>query len=45
VQLHGGTISVESEEGKGSKFTFKIPMSPLRQSELKQSAIHNGKSP
>ncbi|KWT76825.1 two-component system sensor histidine kinase [Candidatus Magnetominusculus xianensis] len=25
IELHGGTIEVESEEGKGSKFTFRIP--------------------
>jgi signal transduction histidine kinase len=26
VQLHGGTISVESEKGRGSVFTFRIPL-------------------
>ncbi|MBF0516519.1 MAG: response regulator [Nitrospirae bacterium] len=25
VELHGGSIAVDSQEGKGSKFTFRIP--------------------
>lgn len=28
VELHGGTIWVESQEGQGSRFAFRIPVNP-----------------
>ncbi|WP_143743567.1 response regulator [Methanohalophilus halophilus] len=34
IELHGGSLEVESEEGKGSTFTFSIPVDPPEKNEL-----------
>jgi len=42
VELHGGTVAVNSEEGRGSRFIVKLPMnvpiavSPLTRDETTQ---------
>jgi signal transduction histidine kinase len=42
VELHGGCVSVESERGKGSAFTFTLPVRAARLVEAEPAPAHEG---
>lgn len=39
IDMHGGSISVESEQGKGSTFTVKFPLRQVAEAAVAQSAL------
>jgi signal transduction histidine kinase len=45
IKDHGGTIDFQSAPGRGSRFSFRIPLAPVRKDELANPALAGGSHP